>query len=110
MSADLILATLGAGGEAAMRLATIIQKLVVKAGELGELEIATYVRSTDRILRDDELEALSPEQLEPIRDHLVKVKRFPARWLDRIDDAIGRDLLWKYPDEEIVRIILMGPR
>lgn len=110
MSADLILTTLAAGGERAIKLANVIQLLVVKASELGGLEIANYVRSTNQLLSDEEVEAMAPEQLAVVRDHLVKVKRFPAIWLERIGDAINRGLFWSYSDEDIVLIMLKGPR
>lgn len=110
MPADLILATLGAGGPPAVKLATVIQKLVLKAAELGELEVAVYVRSSGQLMSEDEAEVLPAEQLEAVKDHLVRVKRFPSRWLDRLDDAINRGLLWNYSDDEIVRIMMMGPR
>lgn len=110
MSADLILSTLAAGGEPSTKLANVIQLLVEKAGELGGLEIANYVRSTNQLLTDDEVEALAPEQLAVVQDHLVKVKRFPPVWLDRLGDAINRGLFWNYSDEDIVQIMLMGPR
>ncbi|GAB9224890.1 hypothetical protein BDS110ZK18_67060 [Bradyrhizobium diazoefficiens] len=110
MPADLVLATLGAGGQPAMKLANVIQKLVAEAAKLGELDEAIYVRSTGQLMTDDEADVLPAEQLAVVKDHLVRVKRFPVRWLDRLDDAIGRGLLWRYPDEEIVRIMLMGPR
>lgn len=110
MPADLILSTLAAGGEPAVKLATVIQKLVIEAGKLGELDIAIHVRSTGELLTEEQADDLSVDQLAAVRDHLVRVKRFPARWLDRLDDAINRGLLCSYPDDEIVRIMLMGPR
>jgi hypothetical protein len=110
MPADLILATLGAGGQPAMKLANVIQLLVAEAGKLGELDVAIYVRSTGQLLAEDEAEALQADQLAAVKDHLVRVKRFPSRWLDRLDDAISRGLLWDMPDERIVQIMLMGPR
>jgi hypothetical protein len=79
MSADLILATLAAGGEPAVKLANVIQKLVIEAGKLGELDIAIHVRSTGQILTEEQADDLPAEQLEAIKDHLVRVKRFPAR-------------------------------
>lgn len=110
MSADLILATLGAGGAPADKLATVIQKLVLEASRLGELNEAVYVRSTGHLLTVEEAEALPTEQLAAVKDHLVTVKRFPVRWLHRLDDAIERGLLWNYADDDIVRFMLMGPR
>ncbi|MEY9158257.1 hypothetical protein [Bradyrhizobium japonicum] len=110
MSADLILATLGAGGEPAVKLANVIQKLVLEAAKLGELDIAVYVRSTGQLMSEDEADALPAEQLAAVSDHLVRVKRFPARWLDRLDDGINRGLFWKYSDDQIVQFMLMGPR
>ncbi|MET3991657.1 hypothetical protein ABID65_003297 [Bradyrhizobium sp. S3.9.2] len=110
MSADLVLATLAAGGQPAVKLADVIQKLVAEAAKLGELDEAVYVRSTGQLLTVDEADALPAEQLAVVKDHLVTVKRFPVRWLHRLDDAIERGLLWKYPDEDIVRFMLMGPR
>ncbi len=110
MATETVLATLAAGGERALRLANVIQSLVIEAGKLGELEIAIRVVSTGQVMTEDEADALPPEQLDAIRDHLVRVKRFPSRWLDRLADAINRDLLWVHADEEIVRIMLMGPR
>lgn len=110
MSADLVIATLAAGGEPSAKLANVIQKLVIEAGKLGELDIANYVRSTNQLLTDDEVDAMAPEQLAVVRDHLVKVKRFPAVWLVRLSDAIERGLFWDYSDERIVQIMLMGPR
>ncbi|MFK4622548.1 hypothetical protein [Bradyrhizobium diazoefficiens] len=110
MNATLILATLGAGGQPAVKLANVIQKLVLEAAKLGELDEAIYMRSSGQLMTDGDVDALPAEQLAVVKDHLVRVKRFPVRWLDRLDDAIGRGLLWSYPDEEIVRIMLMGPR
>lgn len=110
MSADLILTTLAAGGKPATKLANVIQQLVIEAGKLGELEIANYVRSTDQLLTDGEVEAMPPEQVDVVREHLVKVKRFPPVWLVRLGDAIERGLFWDYSDERIVQIMLMGPR
>ncbi|EJN15707.1 hypothetical protein PMI42_00725 [Bradyrhizobium sp. YR681] len=110
MSADLVLATLAAGGEPAIKLANVIQKLVLEAGKLGELDIAIRVVSTGQILTEEEADDLPAEQLAAVKDHLVRIKRFPARWLDRLDDAINRGLLWDRSDEDIVRIMLMGPR
>jgi hypothetical protein len=66
--------------------------------------------STGQILTEEEADDLPAEQLEAVKDHLVRIKRFPRRWLARLDDAINRGLLWSYPDDEIVRIMLMGPR
>lgn len=110
MATDLVLKTLAAGGERAVRLANVIQALVVEAGKLGELDIAIHVVTTGQLLTEEEAATLPPEQLDAVKDHLVRVKRFPARWLDRLADAINRDLLWVHADEEIVRIMLMGPR
>lgn len=110
MSADLILTTLAAGGEPSTKLANVIQQLVIEAGKLGELEISNYVRSTNQLLSDDEVDAMAPEQIAVVRDHLVKVKRFPAIWLVRLGDAIERGLFWNYSDGRIVQIMLMGPR
>lgn len=110
MSADLILATLAAGGQPATKLANVIQKLVLEAGKLGELDIAIRVVTTGQLMSEEEAATMPPDQLEAVKDHLVRIKRFPARWLDRIDDAIKRGLFWSYSDDEIVRIMLMGPR
>ncbi|WP_441280105.1 hypothetical protein [Bradyrhizobium sp. 63_E2_N1_3] len=110
MPADLILATLGAGGEPAVKLANVIQKLVLEAAKLGELDIAVYVRSTGQLMSEDEADALPAEQLAAVSDHLVRVKRFPSRWLDRLDDGISRGLFWNYSDDQIVQFMLMGPR
>jgi len=110
MSADLILATLAAGGPPAVKLANVIQKLVIEAGKLGELDIAIRVVTTGQLLTEEEADDLPAEKRAAVKDHLVRIKRFPVRWLARLDDAINRGLLWSYPDEEIVRIMLMGPR
>lgn len=108
MPADLILKTLAGGGEPALKLANVIQQLVIEAGRLGELEIAYRVESTGRIMTEDEAALMVTER--PAADRLVRIKRFPARWFDRLDDAIERGLLWSYSDERIVQIMLMGPR
>ncbi|WP_262048642.1 hypothetical protein [Bradyrhizobium sp. Bra78] len=102
----LVLTTLAAGGEPAIRLANIIQALVVEAGRLGELEIAYRVEGTGRVMTEDEAAAIDA----PTTDRLVRIKRFPPRWLTRIGDAINRGLLWSRSDTGIVRIMLMGPR
>lgn len=107
---SLVLRTLGAGGEPAVKLADVIQKLVLEAAKLGELDEAIYVRSTGQLMTQDGVDILPAEQLAVPKDHLVRVKRFPMRWLQRLDDAVNRGLLWNYPDDDIVRIILMGPR
>ncbi|MGY4288871.1 hypothetical protein ACVWXO_008091 [Bradyrhizobium sp. LM2.7] len=89
MPADLVLRTLGTGGPQAMKLADIMQSLVIEAGKLGELEIAQYMRPTGE---------------------LVKVKRFPAIWLARLDKAIETNSLERLPTERIVMALLDGPR
>jgi hypothetical protein len=93
--ASLLLRTLAAGGQPAIKLATIIQKLVLEAAKLGELDEVIRVRSTGQILTEEEADVLPPEQLAAVKDHLVRVKRFPVRWLNRLDDAIERGLLWE---------------
>jgi hypothetical protein len=110
MSADLVLATLAAGGQRATKLANVIQMLVIEAGKLGELDIAIHVVSTGQILTEDEAATMPPEQLEAVKDHLVRVKRFPVRWLDRLNDGIERGLFWDHPEDHIVQFMLMGPR
>ncbi|MFB6460469.1 hypothetical protein [Bradyrhizobium tunisiense] len=108
MSADLVIATLASGGQPATKLANVIQQLVIEAGKLGELEVANYVRSTNQLLTDEDVDAMAPEQLAVVRDHLVKVKRFPAIWLVRLSDGIDRGLFWNYSDERIVQIMRWG--
>ncbi|QDP20683.1 hypothetical protein [Bradyrhizobium cosmicum] len=110
MAIDLVLRTLAAGGEPAVKLANIIQKLVNEASKLGELDIAIRVVSTGQILTEEEADDLPPEQLAAVKDHLVRIKHFPVRWLDRLEDAIERGLLWDRSDDDIVRIMLVGPR
>jgi hypothetical protein len=53
---------------------------------------------------------MPPEQREAVKDHLVRVKRFPARWLDRLNDGIARGLFWDHSEDRIVEFMLMGPR
>lgn len=108
--AQLILNTLASGGTRAMKLANVIQKLVIEAGKLGELDIAIHVVSTGQLLTEEEAATLPPEQLEAVKDHLVRVKRFPARWLDRLNDGIERGLFWEHSEDRIVEFMLMGPR
>lgn len=87
--ASLLLRTLAAGGQPATKLANVVQELVVAAARLGELDEAIYVRSTGQLLTDEEADDLPAEQFAVVKDHLVRVKRFPARWLDRLMTRSG---------------------
>jgi hypothetical protein len=55
------------------------------------------VRSTGQLMTDEEADDLPAEQLAAVKDHLVRVKRFPAIWIDRLDKAIGPGLARNYP-------------
>jgi hypothetical protein len=78
---------------------------VIEAGKLGELDRRSRRRPAALTRRRPTIVSSSGR-----KDQLVRIKRFPGRWLARLDDAINRGLLWSYPDDEIVRIMLMGPR
>lgn len=110
MGCDLVLRTLAAGGPEGQKLADIITELVGKAAECGELEIATYARSIGRTLSDAELEAMPEGQAAAVRDQLVRVKRFPAIWIDRLDKAVETGSLARLSAERIVEALLSGPR
>lgn len=75
-------------GPDALKLATVIARLALRAGELGELEEYQFVRD----------------------DVLVTGKRFPALWFDRLARAAETGALAKLEVERIVEIMLSGPR
>ncbi|MBW7966786.1 hypothetical protein [Bradyrhizobium sp. BR 10261] len=110
MPADRIIATLAGGGEQATKLANVIQLLVIEAGKLGELDIAIHVVTTGQVMTEEEAATMPPEQFDAVKDHLVRVKRFPRRWLERLSDGIEQGVFLDYPDEKIVQAMLMGPR
>jgi hypothetical protein len=87
--ADTILRTLAAGGPPGAKLADIIQRLVVKAAELGELETYQYLGAGG---------------------DLVTGKRFPPRWLDRLGIAIETGSIEIFTTDQIIDIMLQGPR
>jgi hypothetical protein len=87
--ADAILRTLAGGGRPGAKLADIIQRLVVKAAELGELETYQYLGASGE---------------------LVTGKRFPVRWLDRLGVAIETSSFEIFTTDQIIDIMLQGPR
>jgi hypothetical protein len=87
--ADVVLRTLAGGGSRGSKLATVIQRLVLEAAELGELE--TYQYLGDRGL-------------------LTTGRKFPPRWFDRLDKAIETDAFDHLSVDRIVEIMLQGPR
>lgn len=89
MPCDLVLNTLAAGGPLGDKLADIISDLVGKAAECGELEIAQHLGGDGQ---------------------LVRVKRFPSVWIDRLDKAVETGSLERFSADRIVMILLTGPR
>jgi hypothetical protein len=87
--ADAVLRALAAGGLLGSKLADIIQKLVVKAAELGELETYQYLGA---------------------RGDLATGQKFPARWLDRLGVAIETGSIEIFTTDQIIDIVLQGPR
>jgi len=87
--ADRVLATLSAGGRQATKLATVIQRLVLEAAQLGELEAYQYVSAGGE---------------------LVTGRKFPPRWLDRLDKAIETGAIDCLSVDRVVEIMLQGPR
>ena len=87
--AEVVLRTLAAGGRPGAKLADVIQRLVVKAAELGELESYQYLGAGGQ---------------------LVTGKQFPTRWLDRLDVAIEKGAFDHLSIDRIVDIMLQGPR
>jgi hypothetical protein len=86
---DRVLRTLSTGGREANKLATVIQRLVLEAAQLGELEEYQYLGA------DGEL---------------VTGKKFPSRWFDRLDKAIETGAIDYLSTDRIVEIMLQGPR
>lgn len=84
-----LLRTLAAGGPIGLMLADIIQRLVLEAAQLGELESYQYLGASGE---------------------LVMGKQFPTRWLDRLDKAIETEALDHLSIDRIVEIMLQGPR
>ena len=87
--AEIVLRTLAAGGQPGTKLADVIQRLVAKAAELGELESYQYLGASGQ---------------------LVTGKQFPTRWLDRLDVAIEKGAIDHLSIDRIVDIMLQGPR
>lgn len=88
---SIVLRTLGAGGDRALKLATIVKRLAVDGGELGELETYQYL---DR------------------RGELATGRRIPSAWFVRLDETIEADAidqLYRSLDR-IVEIMMTGPR
>jgi len=85
-----VMVTLAHKGRRGIKLATIICDLVVKGGQLGEL---------------DEWVPQADPKLPPLRR-----KRMPRVWFDRLDNAIRTGAFERLPAERIVDIILQGPR
>jgi hypothetical protein len=112
MGCELVLRTLAAGGAGCEKLADLIAELVRKAAECGELDVATYARSTGRILSDAELDALPEGQARPSGTSWCASSGFPAIWIDRLDKCDrDRDSLERLPaDDGSSRIMLTGPR
>jgi hypothetical protein len=86
---DVVLRALAGGGSRGSKLATVIQRLVLEAAELGELETYQYVGD---------------------RGQLVMGRKFPPRWFDRLDKAIETDAIDHLSVDRIVEIMLQGPR
>lgn len=84
-----ILRAIGAGGRPGAKVATIICDLVVKGGELGELE---------------EYEIPDRDPKAPP----IKRKRLPRQWLDRLARAIETGAIERLSSERIVEILLQG--
>ena len=87
--AEIVLRTLAAGGQPGTKLADVIQRLVAKAAELGELESYQYLGAGGQ---------------------LVTGKQFSTRWLDRLDVAIEKGAIDHLSIDRIVDIMLQGPR
>ena len=87
-----VMITLAHKGRHGIKLATVICDLVIKGGQLGELELGEWVSQ--------------PDPQEPMRQQ----KRMPRVWLDRLDNAIRTGAFERLPAERIVDIILQGPR
>jgi hypothetical protein len=87
-----ILRAIGASGRPGSKVATIICDLVVKGGELGELE---------------EYEISDPENRDPNAPP-IKRKRLPRQWLDRLARAIETGAIERLSSERIVEILLQG--
>jgi hypothetical protein len=86
---DVVLRTLAAGGRLGSKLAEIIQRLVLEAAQLGELESYQYIGAAGQ---------------------LVTGNGFPSRWLDRLDKAIETGAIEHLSIERIIEIMLQGPR
>jgi hypothetical protein len=84
-----VLRAIAAGGQSGSKVATIICDLVVKGGELGEL---------------DEYEVPDREPKVPP----IKRKRLPRQWLDRLAKAIETGAIERLSSERIVEILLQG--
>jgi hypothetical protein len=91
---DLVLRTIAAGGRPGSNVATIICDLVVKGGELGELE---------------EYEFKDPTDADPDAKP-VKRRRMPRIWLDRLARAIETGAIERLSTTRIVEILLQGQR
>jgi hypothetical protein len=87
--ASTVLRTLAAGGRPGAKLADVIQRLVLEAAQLGELESYQYLGAGGE---------------------LVTGKQLPTRWLDRLDKAIETDAIEHLSIDRIVEIMLQGPR
>jgi hypothetical protein len=85
----IVLHALAAGGQLGLKLADIIQRLVVKAAELGELDTYQYLGAGAE---------------------LATGKRFPPRWLDRLGVAIEAGSIETLTTDQIIDIMLQGPR
>jgi hypothetical protein len=89
---DVVLRAIAAGGRPGSKVATIICDLVVKGGELGEL---------------DEYEVPDPDNRDP-KAPPIKRKRIPRQWLDRLSRAIETGAIERLSSERIVEILLQG--
>ena len=87
--AEIVLRILAAGGQPGAKLADVIQRLVVKAAELGELESYQYLGAGGQF---------------------VTGKQFPTRWLNRLNVAIEKGAIDHLSIDRIVDIMLQGPR
>jgi hypothetical protein len=88
---DRVLRTIAAGGRPGSKVATIICDLVVKGGELGELE---------------EYEFKDPKADPDAKP--VKRRRMPRGWLERLSQAMETGAIERLSTDRIVEILLQG--
>ena len=79
----------GFGEPLAVKLADVICKLTIDAGELGELEQYQYLGD---------------------KGELMTGHKFPTRWIARLDKAVETGSLARFSTDQICEILLAGPR